>query len=218
MSIAPRLLLSALALSALVGCQNAEMTPRNDGDFGQSTLNNTQLMSGQRSYAVALGERFAREVPNTVNFAFNRSYLDDRARTILARQATWIRQFPEVRFRVFGYTDRVGTEGYNKALGMRRARAVVDYLVSQGISRSRLQAVISYGETRPLVDTPAPERANRRAVTSVSGFVQSNPMVLNGKYAAVIFREYVKSATPADNLTSTGSGTSSGSSGASSGG
>ena len=55
---------------------------------------------------------------------------------------------------------------------------------------------MSFGKTRPLIDTPGPEVLNRRVVTEVSGFVQNAPTVLNGKYAEVIFREYVKSAVP----------------------
>lgn len=215
-----RTLLVASALATLAACDQP-IGSSIDRGFGDTTHENEMLMTGQRPYAVQLGHRFAAEVPNTVNFAFNKSYLDEGAKEILRRQANWIRQFPEIRFRVFGYTDKVGSEAYNKALGMRRARTVVNYLVSQGISRTRLQAVISYGETRPLIPTQAPERANRRAVTEVSGFVQSAPLVLNGKYAEVIFREYVKSAQPNDNVTGYGgSGSSGGSSsgGSSSGG
>jgi len=56
---------------------------------------------------VALAERFSAEVPDTINFAFNSSELSDEARSILKKQADFIRQFPEVRFRVFGHTDKV---------------------------------------------------------------------------------------------------------------
>jgi len=45
------------------------------------------------------------------------------------------------------------------------------------------------------VSTSGQERQNRRTVTEVSGFVGNHPTVLNGKYAEVIFREYVTSAT-----------------------
>ncbi len=110
-------------------------------------------------------------------------------------KADWIRQFPEIQFSVFGHTDAVGSDAYNKALGKRRANAAVNYLASQGVSRSRLKALVSFGETRPAVDTDARERRNRRTVTEVSGVVDSHPMVLNGKYAQVIWREYVRSAT-----------------------
>ena len=168
------------------------------GGFGNATMNNTLIQSGQRDFAISLTKRFASDVPNTVNFAFNSSALDAQAQANLRQQADWIRQFPEVRFRVYGHTDLVGSNAYNKSLGMRRAQAVVGYLASQGISRSRLEAVVSYGETQPLVYTQAPNEQNRRTVTEVSGFVKGKGAPLNGKYAEVIFREYVQSATMAE--------------------
>lgn len=165
-------------------------------DFGNATMNNTTVQSGERDYAIDLTRRFAGDVPNTVNFAFNSAVLDEEAKGALRRQADWIRQFPEVRFRVYGHTDLVGSNAYNKKLGLRRAQAVVSYLSSFGISRSRLEAVVSYGETQPVVYTENRERRNRRTVTEVSGFVSNNPLVLNGKYAQIIWRNYVESAEP----------------------
>jgi len=165
------------------------------GNFGNATMNNTQLHNGELSYAINLNRRFSQEVLTTVNFEFNSAKLDAEAISTLRVQANWIRQFPEVRFKVFGHTDAVGSNAYNKRLGLRRANTVVRYLVSQGVNRSRLQAVVSFGENRPLIVTENRERQNRRTVTEVSGFVQSHPLILNGKYAEVIFREYVESAT-----------------------
>lgn len=184
--------LSATALIALSACTDREAGSEVDmGTFGNAQMNNTLVMTGQRDYVVALADRFNSEVTDTINFAFNSSALDAAAQQTLTQQANWIRQFPEVRFRVYGHTDLVGSNGYNQALGLRRAQAVVSFFASQGISRSRLEAVASYGKTRPIVQTSAPEVRNRRTVTEVSGFVQNHPMVLNGKYAAVIFREYL---------------------------
>jgi hypothetical protein len=85
-------------------------------------------------------------------------------------------------------------------LGLRRAQAAVLYLTSQGISRSRLEAVVSFGETQPLIVTEGQERQNRRTVTEVSGFVQNHPAVLDGRYAEVIYREYIVSAQPKSTL------------------
>ncbi len=164
--------------------------------FGSATINNTGIQNGSKSYTINLATRFANEVPSTVNFAFNSAQLDENSRIVLRQQAEWIRQFPEVRFRVFGHTDAVGSNAYNKRLGLRRARAVVSYLSSQGISRSRLEAVVSFGETQPLIATQNRERQNRRTVTEVSGFVDAHPNVLDGKYAAVVYREYIASAVP----------------------
>ena len=168
--------------------------------FGVATNNNTAVLSGDRSYRVQLATRFANEVPSTITFDFDSARLDGNARQILDAQAEWIRQFPEVRFRVYGHTDAVGSQSYNKRLGLRRARAAVNYLVTRGISRKRLEAVASFGETQPLVLTAQRERRNRRTVTEVSGFVAARVNELDGKYAAVIYRDYITSAAAVSTL------------------
>ncbi|WP_137110380.1 OmpA family protein [Rhodobacter sp. SY28-1] len=194
-------LLAATALLALTACGESSVSWDRElgsevdkGQFGNATMNNTLIQTGELSYTVALAERFAAEVPDTINFAFNSAELSEEARSILQQQANFIKQFPEVRFRVFGHADKVGSNAYNQRLGLRRAQAAVAYLTSLGISRSRLEAVVSYGETRPLIATNEAEVRNRRTVTEVSGFVGNHPLVLNGKYAAIIWRDYVQSA------------------------
>jgi peptidoglycan-associated lipoprotein len=182
---------------ALAGCGGPIGSEIDGVGFGNATANNTGVQNGEIEVRIDLAERFAREVDSTVNFAFNSSRLDAAAMATLDQQADWIRQFPEVRFRVYGHTDLVGADAYNQRLGKRRADTVVNYLVSKGISRSRLEAVVSFGETQPLVLTQQPELRNRRTVTEVSGFVANHPMVLDGKYAQIIYREYVQSATRA---------------------
>ena len=182
---------------ALAGCGGPIGSEIDGVGFGNATANNTGVQNGEIEVRIDLAERFAREVDSTVNFAFNSSRLDAAAMATLDQQADWIRHFPEVRFRVYGHTDLVGADAYNQRLGKRRADTVVNYLVSKGISRSRLEAVVSFGETQPLVLTQQPELRNRRTVTEVSGFVANHPMVLDGKYAQIIYREYVQSATRA---------------------
>lgn len=171
-----------------------------EGGFGNPTMTNTLVANGTISVAESLGRRFANEVNTMVNFEFNSSKLDANAKAALREQADWIRQFPEVRFRVYGHTDLVGSSGANQALGLRRAHAAVGYLASQGVSRSRLEAVSSFGETRPLVTTESPERRNRRTVTEVSGFVENDPILLNGKYGILVKREYVQTAKSEETL------------------
>lgn len=206
-----RLLITPIALLALAGCSAEDPTGQSffreagsnvdGGYFGNATMNNTQIMSGEKSYVHSLANRFAQEVPSAINFAFDSAQLDAGARDTLRQQAQWIRQFPEVRFRVYGHADKPGPATYNKRLGMRRAQAVVAYLTSQGISRSRLEAVASFGETRPIIATESRDRRNRRAVTEVTGFVRSHPTVMDGKYAQVVYRDYVESARAPTGLT-----------------
>lgn len=207
------------ALLALTGCTNHTSVPWRDfntreagsevdqGFFGNATMNNTRVHSGQGNFVANLNQRFSSDVNPMVTFPFNSTALDANARATLQHQARWIRQFPEIRFKVFGHTDLVGSTSYNRRLGLRRAQAVVHYLSTQGISRSRLEAVVSFGETQPLVVTQGQERRNRRTVTQVSGVV-GDPMLLNGRYAEIIFRDYVASAVPPTQLSSGGAGTS----------
>ena len=185
---------------ALAACQKEAGHELDLRSFGDATHNNELVMRGELDYAISLGNRFASEVPTTINFAFDSTILDAEARQVLDRQANWIRQFPEVRFRVYGHTDKVGSNAYNFGLGKRRANAVVAYLSQRGISRSRLEALVSYGETRPVIETENRERRNRRTVTEVAGFVKRHPTILDGKYAQVIYREYVDSATAVTGL------------------
>jgi peptidoglycan-associated lipoprotein len=197
-----------LALCFVSGCAGTHLTDMNTGNwlgndrsgdhFGTAIRDNTQVMTDPRAASINLAKRFNTEVPATVTFDFNKVVLDQKARAILTEQANWIKQFPEVRFRVYGHTDLVGSAAYNKRLGLRRARAVVSFLVAQGINRSRLEAVSSFGETQPLIVTEGRERRNRRTVTEVTGFVAGNRLVLDGKYAQIIYRDYVKSAAPND--------------------
>ncbi|EEX08172.1 OmpA family protein [Ruegeria lacuscaerulensis ITI-1157] len=185
---------------AVAGCTREAGYEIDQGAFGNATLNNIQVMNGELTYGQILAQRFAAEVPSQINFAFDSAQLDASAQRILLQQANWIKQFPEARFRVYGHTDAVGSQSYNYNLGLRRANAVVNFLVQQGISRSRLEALVSFGKTRPLVATTDRDRRNRRTVTEVSGLVERHPNILDGKYAQVIYREYVQSATFATQL------------------
>jgi len=199
-SLPRRLCAGGLALGlalTLAGCADIYDDTRelgahlDEGGFGNPTMNNIMLQNGDLSYAEVLHARFAESVPSTITFAFNSAVLDETARAALRQQAAFIRHFPEVHFTVYGHTDLVGSRAYNHQLGLRRAHAAVDYIVSHGVDRSRLRAALSKGETQPVVPTEMEERANRRTVTEVSGFVQTHPLILDGEYARVVYRAYV---------------------------
>lgn len=165
-----------------------------ESSLGVSTANNVAVHTGQLvgSMAANLTRKFANEAPARVNFAFNSAQLDATAQSHLRQQAQWIKAHPQIVFRVYGHTDKVGSASYNRRLGQRRANAVVNFLVSQGISRKKLQAVASFGETRPLVLTESANRQNRRTVTEVSGFARrAKADDLDGKYAKTVYDKYI---------------------------
>jgi peptidoglycan-associated lipoprotein len=82
-----------------------------------------------------------------VYFAFDEYDLDNDAMAILSRNARILRE-AGVMILISGHTDERGTVEYNLALGERRALAVKDYLVSLGVSASKLR-ITSYGENSP---------------------------------------------------------------------
>ncbi len=111
-------------------------------------------------------EYLADGVPDRVFFATNESVLTTASRETLRKQAAWLRKNSEITVVLEGHADERGTREYNLALGERRANAAKDYLMTYGISSSRI-SVISYGKERP-VDSgsnPLAWSKNRRSVT-----------------------------------------------------
>ena len=112
-------------------------------------------------------EYLATGVKDRVFFATNKSTLTTASRDTLRKQAAWMRKKgKDLTFTIEGHADERGTREYNLALGERRANAVKDYLMTYGISGSRL-SVISYGKERPVNSgsNPLAWSQNRRSVT-----------------------------------------------------
>jgi OmpA-OmpF porin, OOP family len=81
----------------------------------------------------------------------------------LARVSEFLRQNPDRNVLIEGHTDSTAPDAYNLALSQRRANAVEDFLISQGVDPTRISAV-GYGEQLPIAtnDTAAGRQANRR--------------------------------------------------------
>lgn len=98
-----------------------------------------------------------------VFFAYDSSVLTAASRRILDHHAAWLQENQQVTATIEGHCDERGSDGYNLALGERRATATRAYLLAQGVAPDRL-AIVSYGEERPAArghDEAAWER-NRR--------------------------------------------------------
>jgi len=119
-------------------------------------------------------EDFRVNVGDTVHFEFDQYNVQESDKTILGRQAAWLAKYPAVRVTIEGHADERGTREYNLALGARRANAVKEYLVSQGVSTARVETV-SYGKERPIC-TQSDEACwaqNRRGVTTITAGANS---------------------------------------------
>ena len=89
----------------------------------------------------------AKPSANSVYFAFDSSAIDASSKTLLNGYAAWLND-NNVKTTIEGNCDERGSREYNLALGQRRADSVKDYLVSQGVSSSRIDTV-SFGEEKP---------------------------------------------------------------------
>ena len=145
------LVLIALATLILNACSTAKKADGLDGDVytGKETV-----------------EFLASGVPDRVFFATNKSSLTTKSRETLRKQATFLRKNKNLSVTIEGHADERGTREYNLALGVRRANAAKDYLMTYGISGKRI-SVISYGKERPVntESTPLAWSQNRRSVT-----------------------------------------------------
>jgi outer membrane protein OmpA-like peptidoglycan-associated protein len=78
--------------------------------------------------------------------------------------------YPSLHIAIEGHTDSIGSDDYNQQLSERRAQAVRDYFVQQGINSSAVEAR-GYGKTEPIAsnDTTEGRQQNRRVELILSG-------------------------------------------------
>lgn len=106
-------------------------------------------------------------VPDSVYFGFDKYNISNDSAEVLNLQAEWLKADPKINIIIEGHCDDRGTREYNLALGERRANAVKNYLVKQGVAAKRIKT-ISYGKERPLaVGTGAVVWAKNRVAVTV---------------------------------------------------
>ncbi len=168
------LLLMSVALVSLAACSSDDEKALDTGANGMGTnqLSGSDMGNGaapingvtpgtQQDLVVNVGDR--------VFFGYDESDISAEGKATLDRQATWLKQYPNVTVTIEGHADERGTREYNLALGERRANSTKSYLLSQGVEASRIQT-ISYGKERPAVTDASPSgwAQNRRTVTVVN--------------------------------------------------
>jgi len=149
----------SLALFSLMGCNCS--TKKNIILIPQYTLPAEESM-------VSLQDDFIKKAGNKVYFGFDEATLSNEAKDTIKKQAKWLKDNPLSSALIEGHCDEIGTKDYNRALGLRRAKAVNNSLIAQGIDKTRLN-VISYGKERPEVPghTKNAHKLNRRSVTII---------------------------------------------------
>jgi len=105
-----------------------------------------------------------------IYFDLDSSQVSDEGREVLSTHAQFLSAHPELKVVLEGHTDERGTREYNLALGERRAKAVQQLMLLQGVSEDQIQ-VISFGEERPVAldHDEAAWKLNRRVEILYSG-------------------------------------------------
>jgi len=101
-----------------------------------------------------------------VEFDFDKSTLRPESQQTLNEATEVLKQYPDIRVEAAGHTDSIGSDAYNQGLSERRAQAVYDYLVSNGIDSNRL-SVRGYGEASPIADNATREGRQRNRRTEL---------------------------------------------------
>jgi outer membrane protein OmpA-like peptidoglycan-associated protein len=105
-----------------------------------------------------------------VNFALNSADLTDSAKSNLNAIAEIFVEFPDSDLFIEGYTDDTGDEKYNLQLSEKRAKAVENYLKSQGVANARFASVRGLGEANPRFpnDSKENQAKNRRVEIGIA--------------------------------------------------
>ena len=147
-------LIAALSLAACGGAPLAE----------QATAESRRTEGPAAPVLPRVSEFAANANLKDVYFDFDKYDIRPDAAKILDANATWLKANPGNLLLIEGHCDERGTAEYNLALGERRAKSTMNYLVGQGVAASRI-TVISYGKERPVCTekTEACWAMNRRA-------------------------------------------------------
>lgn len=136
---------------------NTAVPADQSGTTGAADQNAANAANAANTAAVANGSAPGVEGPvgglldtKTIYFEFDSSQIKSDYNPILAAHAKYLSSNPSVRVRLEGNTDERGTREYNIGLGERRAQAVRQALMLQGVADAQITTV-SYGEERPAV-------------------------------------------------------------------
>jgi peptidoglycan-associated lipoprotein len=153
-SYALRLIVVIFCAFTLASCQSSSDTADDASRYGVGNI----APGSPQDFAVNVGDR--------VFFQQDQSDISAVGQATLNKQAQWLRAYPRYTVMIEGHADERGTRDYNFALGERRATALHDYLVAEGINGQRIRT-ISYGKERPVAvcDDESCWSQNRRAVT-----------------------------------------------------
>lgn len=142
-------------ISAAAAAQAAERVSEMEKEIAELNAKKTE-----RGLVITLGD---------VLFDVNEAELKSGSERNVRKIADFLKEYPERKALIEGFTDSTGSESYNQMLSERRAEAVRRFLIANGVSSNRISAR-GYGETNPVASnkTAATRQLNRRVEIVIS--------------------------------------------------
>ena len=108
-------------------------------------------------------------MPELVLFDFNKYEVKNKVKGSLNALAKALEENPDIRIKIDGYTDFIGSEGYNLEISVKRANAIKDYLTNRGVKPSNI-SIEGYGKQNPIASnqTETGRAKNRRVEFIIS--------------------------------------------------
>lgn len=176
------ILLSAVAIIALTGCTSAEKPMKEmvitetenqfvmeDIDVSKKTLEELIVFNEEGVTIRKEGNNLVLSMPELVLFDFNKYEVKNKVKGSLNTLAKALEENSDIRIKIDGYTDFIGSEGYNLELSVKRAKAIKNYLVDRGVKSSNI-SIEGYGKQNPIANnaTAAGRAKNRRVEFIIS--------------------------------------------------
>lgn len=176
------ILLSAAAIIALTGCTSAEKPMKEmvitetenqfvmeDIDVSKKTLEELIVFNEEGVTIRKEGNNLVLSMPELVLFDFNKYEVKNKVKGSLNTLAKALEENPDIRIKIDGYTDFIGSEGYNLELSVKRAKSIKNYLVDRGVKSSNI-SIEGYGKQNPIANnaTAAGRAKNRRVEFIIS--------------------------------------------------
>ena len=174
---------SAVVLLTVTGCSSADTQPVRELviedtenqfvieniDVSKKTLEELIVFNEEGVTIRREGNNLVLSMPELVLFDFNKYEVKNKVKGSLNVLAKALEENPDIRIKIDGYTDFIGSEGYNLGLSVKRADAIKKYLIARGVQASNI-SIEGYGKQNPIASnaTEIGRAKNRRVEFIIS--------------------------------------------------
>lgn len=172
-----KLIILFVAMSTLIACSNSKTSSlTNLGLNSNSAYSLEDLEANKKSLEDIIvfdekgvsirreGNNLILSMPELILFDFNKYEVKEAIKPSLSTLAKALKENKDIRIKIDGYTDFIGSEGYNLELSVKRARAIKNFLVSKGVQENNI-SIEGYGEQNPISSNATEQgRARNRRV------------------------------------------------------